>query len=492
MGLASSATITDFLRHLALFEGLSDEELTRLAAMGHEVGVAPGEVLMREGEPGDAMYVVLSGEFEITKKGETGEMPIARRSAGEVIGEIALLDSEPRTATVRALSESKLLKIDRDSFNTLLAWSPNAIRSILKTVIGKLRNTEVMLRQSEKMASLGTLAAGIAHELNNPAAAARRAAKQLATDVATVERLERELSPEILERWSAWEKQARAGDGKIAVDPLERADQESELQVWLEGQGMDDPWEAAPQLLGLGLQRRELEALTEGLRAAEVKDFLAWLAARGSARTLMTEIASSAERISTIVGAIKSYVYLDQAPVQEVDIHKGLEDTLIIMHFKLKQGVIVKREYARDLPRIEAYASELNQVWTNIIDNAIDAMGGKGEIRIRTWADTYSNHPHPNPAPLRSASGTFRPAAGEGSDGAGRVVVEICDNGPGIPPPVLPHIFDPFFTTKPIGKGTGLGLHISFNIVTVRHHGQISVESRPGETCFRVALPIRQ
>lgn len=465
MSAVAAPSVADFLQRLTLFSGLAQDELTRLIAMGKEVKLQPGDVLLREGDPGDAAYVILEGDLEVTKLAGASDVVIAQRGAGEVIGEMSLLDNEPRSATVRALTTSRLFRIDQASFDKLLQDHPSAARAILKTVTNRLRNTEVMLRQSEKMAALGTLAAGVAHELNNPAAAARRASAQLASALGQVEQLEMafnalSLQPKRRAEFANWRaKVAHEASAAPTLDPLARADLESDVQDWLEAHDVPDAWEVAPRLVALGFDRARLDELLSLFTSDQLPPVMTWLAARGNVESLLDEVASSADRISTIVKAIKSYSYLDQAPVQEVDVHEGLENTLTILHYKLKQGVAVKREYARDLPKIEAYASELNQVWTNIIDNAIDAMKGQGIITVRTLPE------------------------------ADRLVVEICDNGPGIPKEIQGRIFEPFFTTKPIGSGTGLGLHLSYNIIVLKHHGQITVRSHPGETCFRVVLP---
>jgi signal transduction histidine kinase len=247
----------------------------------------------------------------------------------------------------------------------------------------------------------------------------------------------------------------------LVLDPLARSDLEEGLQTWLDERGFEDSWELAPVLVDVGWQLSTLERLLASLPEDLGADALRWLAGSHRVTSLLGEVSHSAERISEIVRAVKAYSYLDQAPVQEVDVHRGLEDTLVILRHKAEPGLVVQREYAPDLPRIEAYGSELNQVWTNLLDNAIDATRGNGVIRIRTYPDD------------------------------GRVVVEIIDNGPGIPEAIQARIFEPFFTTKPPGVGTGLGLHISYNIIVDKHQGQIQVSSRPGETCFRVTLPVR-
>jgi signal transduction histidine kinase len=249
--------------------------------------------------------------------------------------------------------------------------------------------------------------------------------------------------------------------GADSIDSLARSDMESDVESWLDDHGIEDGWELAPVLVSLGWGVERLEEAAADFTPEQLRVVLPWLAYGLSAYNLLDEVHSSAERISEIVKAVKTYSFLDQAPIQEIDIHDGLENTLVILKHKLKGGVKVKREYGSDVPHIDAYGSELNQVWTNILDNAIDAMDGQGEITIKTYA------------------------RGE------NVIVELSDNGPGIPPDVKQHIFEPFFTTKGPGTGTGLGLHIVYNIVVDKHHGQISVTSEPGHTCFQVTLPIK-
>lgn len=456
----------EFIRRLPLFEGLPERDLNRLLEMAEPVHLAPGQILMKEGESSGSLYIVQDGEFEITKRSADQDIRIAVRGAGEVLGEMSLLDQSPHSASVRALCESNLLRISQDSFRELITSSSAAALAILHTVTSRLRNTEAMLRQSEKMASLGTLAAGLAHELNNPAAAARRSADQLLQAVGdwgarTRELLAIPMGETAREAFLDLASMDRPPQDPSLHNALDRSDREQEFQDWLGGMGLEDSWQLAPVLVDSGWDRPRLEGALAGHSPQVAAVLLRWLAGSHAVSQLLGEVAQSAERISEIVRAVKSYSYLDQAPVQEVDVHRGLEETLVILRHKLASGVVVHREYDQNLPKIEAYGSELNQVWTNILDNAIDAMDGEGEIRIRTHAEE------------------------------GRVLVDIADNGPGIPEAIRSRIFDPFFTTKPPGVGTGLGLHISYNIIVQKHQGQIRVSSRPGETQFEISLPVR-
>jgi signal transduction histidine kinase len=453
------------LRHQLLFAGLSEQDIDWLTSKAIQVTIPAGAYLMREGEPGDALYIVVDGEFQVTKRAGNQDVVIATRGEGELFGEMSLLDRAPHSASARARRDSHLFKVSGDVFRELLSTRPQATLSILRTVTERLRNTEAMLRQSEKMAALGTLSAGLAHELNNPAAAAQRSAAQLRDTLVEWQRAAAALTARALDARQREainalrvEMATRAAT-PANLDPLTRSDRESEVQTWLEERGVDRAWELAPPLVAFGWDARTLGTLGD-VFGDQVGAVAQWLGVGYSVYALLGEVSQSAGRISEIVQAVKSYAYLDQAPIQQVDVHAGLENTLVILRHKLKSGIRVTRDFAPDLPRIEAYGSELNQVWTNIIDNAIDAMKGSGDLTLRTYRqEDY-------------------------------VVVEITDTGPGIPPDILPRLFEAFFTTKPPGIGTGLGLHISYNIVE-KHKGQIGVDSKPGATTFRVALPIQ-
>jgi len=325
---------------------------------------------------------------------------------------------------------------------------------------------EIMLRQSEKLATLGKLSAGMAHELNNPAAAAQRGAQQLQAAVSQVQQMHFDLhqfalSGAQLALLPVVEQQARErANQPLKLDALSCSDLEYELETWLQERGVENGWEFAPNLVRLGYDTSALAELVEEFAPAQIPPLIAWLSGTYTIYSLLVEIAEGAERITTIVQALKSYAYLDQAPVQDVDVHEGLDNTLVILRNRLTEGTTIQRQYSQDLPRIEAYGSELNQVWTNVIENALDAVNGQGEITLRTYQD-----------------GPW-------------IVVEIIDNGPGIPEDIQAQVFDPFFTTKPPGQGNGLGLNISHNIVVQKHKGKILLDSEPGRTCFSVYLPI--
>lgn len=325
---------------------------------------------------------------------------------------------------------------------------------------------ELMLRQSEKLATLGKLSAGIAHELNNPATAALRGAQQMAATLTELQKsrfalMAPGLSAAQVEILLALEKQARQQAGQpFDLDPLVYSDREAELEDWLALRAVENSWEVAPNLARLGYTLADLEMLFTQFENQQQESLLSWLSNIYTLYTLLDEIGQGTGRMIEIVKALKSYTYMDQAPVQSVDIHEGLDNTLVILRSRLKAGIRIQREYDPALPRVEAQGGELNQVWTNIIDNAITAMDGQGLLILRT------------------------------SQADGWVIVEIEDNGPGIPEDVAPKIFDPFFTTKPLGQGTGLGLHISYNTIVQQHQGQITVQSQPGRTCFQVKLPI--
>jgi signal transduction histidine kinase len=325
---------------------------------------------------------------------------------------------------------------------------------------------EVTLRQNEKLATLGRLSAGMAHELNNPAAAAVRGASHL---IETISQLQQamfnfttlELTAEQLQTLHSLDNILHDKAGRPSgINAITRSDLEYAVETWLDEQGVEEGWIFSSTLVELGYDEQQLASLSATLSLGQLPTVLAWLNSAYNTYSLLQEIGQGTERISIIVKALKTYSYLDQAPIQIVDIHEGLDNTLIVLHGKLKTGIMVERQYSSTLPRIEAYGSELNQVWTNIIDNAIDAMSGEGELKIKSYQDNNW------------------------------VVVEITDNGSGIPPDIQPHIFDPFFTTKPPSSGTGLGLNISHNIIVQKHEGMILVESKPGRTCFQVKLPL--
>ncbi len=421
-----------------------------------------------------------NGMARVTKTGEglvigtTVELAARTKSGEEVPIELSLStwtvrDERYFTGIIRDIGERKRAE-------EALRQSEQALRERTKEMKKKNKALEETLKQlnemhsqliiQEKMASLGKLSAGMAHELNNPAAAAQRGAAQLQATFSKWQNIQLRMAELKLEKKQvdqvlALDQIAKESARKPAdLNALTRSDREAVLERWLEERHIDTDGEVVPALVSLGYDQRDLEALAKVFTAPQLAVVVDWLSFKYAIYSLLSEIALGTGRIVELVKALKTYTYMDQAPVQSVDLRKGLENTLIILHNKLKTGVTVIREYADDLPVIQAYASELNQVWTNIIDNAIDAMDGQGTLIVRTRQEDPW------------------------------VVVEIEDDGPGIPEENLSRIFDPFFTTKGPGEGTGLGLNISRNLVVQKHQGQVSVISRPGKTCFSVRLPI--
>ena len=433
----------DALRATPIFSEVPDELLERLAGQAIPMSLREGDFLITEGDQADDLFVVVSGEFDVTKRSGTSEIPLARVGPGAIQGELAALERGKRMASVQAVTDAEVLRIPYLAVRDLLSGGPDAALSIIRTVIGRLRGMEATLRQREKLAGLGTLAAGLAHELNNPAAAIRRSVDSLDQAIAERNELHPPHSLTLLRP-----------AGHASLDALERADAVDEIEALI------GDTEMAAALVDAGWTTDELRGAFAGLEPEAAQEAAAWLAATATVETLIGEVRMAGDRISEIVGAVKSYAYLDQAPIQRIDVRKGLDDTLVILRHKLKAGIQVTRDYHQDLPEIEAWGSELNQVWTNLIDNAADAMDGRGAISITAEC--------PDDDEVR---------------------VTICDTGPGIPPDVASKIFEPFFTTKPPGIGSGLGLHISHQVV-VRHGGRIDLETEPGRTCFIVTLPV--
>jgi signal transduction histidine kinase len=462
----------EFIKKMPLFTEMQDEDLTSLCKMIEQIHLPAGAELFSEGDLGDQAYIIKEGEIEIYKQSGGRSILLAIRGEGEIIGEMSLLEAQPRNASGRARTDSVLLALSHQQLNDLINTSPSAARSMLETFTARLKSMDLTLQQSEKMAQLGTLTAGIAHELNNPAAAVLRGSDQLSHAVGQLQDVlmmlnSLQLDDQQRDRLEGVRQMIEgAGSRPYNGDPLARSEAEEKLELWLEEQNIEDAWELAPVLAGLGIPAEQLTAPLEPFIDLTAPDgsrilpaVVRWVCASLMVETLLMEINQGAARIAETVQAVKSYAYLDQAEVQLIDIHEGLENTLVILRSALKDGISVRREYAGDLPRIEAYGSELNQVWTNLISNAIDALEGQGEIILRT----HFTHPW--------------------------VVVEVEDNGPGIPEEIQSRLFSPFFTTKPVGKGSGLGLHITYNIVQ-KHRGDIRLISKPGKTRFLVALPV--
>jgi signal transduction histidine kinase len=457
----------------SLFPRLTEEALRHMREVGEEVELADGTVLFAEGDRDYSLFVVLEGEMRVTKQVGGEETLLAIHEHGEFSGEISMLTGEPAIATGRAAGKVRVLRLEPDKLRRLVAECPPVARVVLGAMASRTMDVNAQIRQQEKMAALGKLSAGLAHELNNPAAAAGRSAGQIRDSLRCLQNLvlerERPFTPEerqvmIEVQQEALSTLAHAKDkDKAPLDPLAQSDLEDAVNDWLEDHQVEDAWRLAPTLATAGLGPERLDAIAGRIGDESLSCVLPWIEGLLSLADLLDQVEQSTARISELVASIKEYSYMDQAGQQEVDVHLGLESTLKMLSHKLrKAGIEVVRQFDRSLPNVCAHGSELNQVWTNLIDNAIDAMRGKGQ-------------------------GTLTLRTSRNRDSA---VVDVVDDGPGIPPEVQPRIFDPFFTTKGVGEGSGLGLDIARRIVRTRHKGEIRFESRPGETCFEVTLPL--
>ena len=461
MGHAPAAMppLEEIISRVPLFEGLDRAQMTQLCRSSRRVSVKTGDLLIEEGAPGHALYIVLSGELEVSKRADGGDVVLAVRKAGEFLGEMSLIERAPRTASARATTDGEMLEIDAAAFQSLIETNPGFGTTILQTMAGRLRSTEASLMQREKLASLGTLAAGLAHELNNPAAAIQRSSSYLREALEAGAARSAELAALALtdsERRELMSLQAALADASVVASSNAA---EEALTAKLEILGVENPWDIAPAMAAFGWTVERVDAAVAAFQRGDRTVVISWLGAQLAARQLVAEIEQSGCAISDIVRGVKSYTYLDQAAVQPVDIVRSLEDTLMVLKHKLKTVKVV-RDFQPGLPRVEAYAGELNQVWTNLIDNAVDAMDGTGTLTLRA----------------RRVGATIE--------------VRIADTGPGIPADVAERVFDPFFTTKPQGVGTGLGLHIARNIIANRHHGNLMFETGPDGTEFKIAVPL--
>jgi len=459
--------LIDDLRDVFLFNGLSDERLGELIAVGDEVRFKTGDVLFREGESADFWWVLLAGRVELLRRTrwEESVAGVMERPGVWAGGFRAWADEAGYMATGRAASPGVMLRVPAKALGERVqAWFPFGVH-LIEGFFRTVRNMEALTRQQEALAALGTLAAGLAHEMNNPASAAVRAAWALQDtgDVllsSLVRLAEGALSARQFIALDALRREL--GTGTASVSPLALTDREEALADWLAANGVTAVWDIAPALAAAGADVAWCERAGQVLDGGTLEPGLEWVASALSAAVLLSEVKEATERVSGLVTAMKSYAQLDRASLQFTDVTEGIDSTLVMLGEKLGDGVAVIRDYEPGVPRIEANPADLNQVWTNIIDNAIDAMDAHGTLRISTRADS------------------------------GHVFVEIADTGRGMSAEVQARAFEAFYTTKDVGKGTGLGLDIARRIVVERHHGQISIDSRPGETVLRVELPSRR
>jgi signal transduction histidine kinase len=456
-------TPSDLLQFPA-FADLPEDQIAWFLGQSREVSLKAGEIYARQGDPPDAMFVLLEGEFEW--RGEFGgETIVINGKVGDVTGALPFSRMKQFTVTGRSVKEGRILRFPAALFPDLIQRMPELAKRLVGIMADRIREATRLEQQRDRLAGLGKLSAGLAHELNNPASAAKRAATQLRDTLKRIKDASHELGRRELTSTQRAEIEKLEASftqrDEPPPDALTISDLEDQLDSLLRSHGQNDLWQLAAELAQKGIKPSALESLFENLDAGTARAALVRIAASVEIASLLNEIESSASRISDLVRAIKEYTYMDQSSRQNVDVVKSLETTLTILNHKLKRGVAVQRDYQPVPLLVDSFGSELNQVWTNLIDNAIDAMNGKGELRVRTYRDD------------------------------GCVVVEIGDNGAGILPEIRAHIFEPFFTTKGVGEGTGLGLDTVQRIVK-KHRGTIQVNSKPGDTRFQVWLPLAQ
>ncbi len=462
----------DILRTVPLFHDLSEADLSRLAESTSMFTLLGGATLFDEGDEGDHAYIITRGEVDIIKIADQREVLLAVSKEGAVVGEMALLTAAPRNASARARTDATLIQIPKSALDDLLDSSASAARALFQVYLNRWQETDQQLRQSERLAQLGTLSAGLAHELNNPAAAVARSAAQLTEGLSDYDEARTALLAA-----GVTEDQQRVLDEALtnasghdpnALSALERGDREDELNDWLEDAGVDRAWELAPALVEAGFALDDVSGLQGSVGDEHLGPALTALMHGTSLRRGISEIEEGARRLSEIVKAMKSYSYMDRGEMQSVSITQGIDDTLTILKRKL-DNIEVVREYEEGLPEIEGFGGELNQVWTNLIDNASYA------INDRTEADG-----------TRDGKIIIRACVVDDL-----IDVQVEDNGKGIAEEAQQKIFDSFFTTKPVGVGTGLGLDISYRIIVNKHQGSLRLlSSEPGRTVFQVELPI--
>ncbi|MGL5922576.1 ATP-binding protein [Chroococcidiopsis sp.] len=453
------------LQQVPIFAHLDEKQLQCLTQLGTEIQLDAGTQIAKQGDPPDGFYIILEGVTEWTRTVDGQAAHAVNLGSGEVFAELILLLDEPYPTSGRALTPVTLYKLNPEAFWQMLEICPQVWRSILKIATQRSQLHESVTQQQAKLISLGTLSAGLAHELNNPAAAVKRNVQNLDEILQQLPALalqlhQQPLNKEQIDFLCELYKQAIATAKTCSRrDPIAQSEAEDEVTDWLGDRNVKESWKLAPTLVNAGITTEKLDEITAHITPECLSSVLRWLDATVTGSGLLYELQQSSGRIGELVKAMKEYSYMDRAPIQEVDVHEGINSTLTILKYKLKQGVSVHKEYG-NLPKISAYGSQLNQVWTNLIDNAIDATGGKGQIWIKT------------------------------SQEGDRVLVEIIDNGVGIAPEIQSRIFEQFFTTKEVGKGTGLGLDIVRRIIVGQHRGDIRFESKAGETKFQVRLPI--
>ena len=457
------------LRRVQVFADLPDDQLQWFADNSEDRRFAMGDVLFRKGDKADTMGVYLEGEVHaywdetdhdmvyIARAGErstevTGMLPFSRMTEFQVTG--------------YAVTDGRLLRFPVRLFPEMMQRMPVLVQRLVGIMSDRVRESTTLDQQQDKLMALGKLSAGLAHELNNPAAGATRAANDLIETLKELRAADMRLcSHDLTEKQQSsidvFESKAIDHTATAKqLNSLDQSDLEDQVSGWLEAHGVTEPWKLSANLVEAGMDSAALEQLLGEIPPSATADVLSRVSSQLAAAKLASEIKTATTRISELVGAIKEYSYMDQAKIQELDIHKGLDNTLLILKYKLKKkNISVTRDYSESLPLIKAYGSELNQVWTNLIVNAVDAMSEGGMLKVRTKREPTD------------------------------ILVEIRDNGAGIPAPVRKRIFEPFFTTKPVGEGTGLGLDTVARIVR-KHRGNIRFESKPGDTCFQVRLPI--